>query len=423
MEGSFQKTLKAPCQFQGKGLHLGRLVNMSFLPAEENYGIRFKIEENGQKIEIPASSDYIHAKKLRTAIGNKGTVIETVEHVLAAAYGLGITNLIIEMDEIEPAAFDGSAVDLCQLFLDTGLEEQSAEKEFYVVKDSFAVQVDDDNHITALPYSKGLKISYFLSGEGLPNQYVEYEHSEENFLKHIAPARTFCREFEVEALKEMPEVGDGADESNTLLVALDTLHQKQRFDNELAYHKVLDLIGDMSLLGKGIKGHLVCHRSGHSCNHQLLRKFQSEQQQEGLLSIHKIKEILPHAYPFLLVDRILDFEENKRVVGLKNVTINEPFFQGHFPNEPIMPGVLLIESLAQTGAVFLYRNNDSSNKLVLFTGADRVKFRRQVIPGDQVILEVIAKHMKSNVGVVKAIATVDGAVACEADMKFMTVDK
>jgi UDP-3-O-[3-hydroxymyristoyl] N-acetylglucosamine deacetylase/3-hydroxyacyl-[acyl-carrier-protein] dehydratase len=336
---------------------------------------------------------------------------------------LGISNLEIQIDGIEPPALDGSALIYAQELLKVGLVEQHAEKEYFVVDEPLVVQDIGGGQITALPYSKGLKISYVLSGEGLPDQVVDYEHTQENFMSQIAPARTFCRKFEAEALKAMPGIGDGANESNTLLVDLATIESDQKLKNELAAHKILDLLGDLALAGKDIRAHLICHRSGHRCNHELLKAVRQQSGEFGL-NINVIKEILPHAYPFLLVDRILYYEENKRVVGLKNVSVNEPFFPGHFPDEPIMPGVLLIEALAQTGAVFIYRNQGAKDrKLVLFTGVDKAKFRHRVVPGDQVILEVEAKNLKAHMGVVKAIARVGGAVACEAELKFMIVDK
>ena len=184
---------------------------------------------------------------------------------------------------------------------------------------------------------KVLKITYVLSGEGLPDQCVEYEHSQEAFLEKIAPARTFCREFEVEKLKDMPGIGDGANEDNTLLVTEEGFEEKQRIKNELASHKILDLLGDLYLFGMDVQGHFVCHHSGHACNHLLLKELRKESGAFSL-NINSIKEILPHAYPFLLVDRILDYKENERVVGLKNVTVNEPFFIGHFPTNPSCQG-------------------------------------------------------------------------------------
>lgn len=416
-----QKTLASPCTIEGKGLHLGLPVKMKFLPAEEGHGIRFRILEKDQSVEIPALAKNLNEKILRTALSMNGTCVETVEHVLAAASGLDITNLLIEMDNKEPAACDGAAFEICTALEKAGVIDQKADREEFVIKKSITVNSPKGGSITALPYSEGLKISYTLGGEGLPDQHVEYEHSPESFKTWVAPSRTFCREFEVEALKNLPDVGCGANEKNTLLVKLDTFEEQQKYANELAYHKILDLLGDLSLLGVHIRGHLICYHSGHSCNHELVRALRKEK--NGCeLNINEIKDILPHSYPFLLVDRILEYEENKRVVGLKNVTINEPYFPGHFPGEPIMPGVLLIEALAQTGAVFIYRYH-GQGKLVLFTGVDKVKFRHRVVPGDQVILEVEAITMKAHGGVVKGLAKVGGAIACEAEMKFMVVNR
>lgn len=395
---------------------------MRLLPSEADSGIVFKKKCSDGEQEIRASYEQLSDKPLRTAITSQGESIETVEHLLAAAHGVGLHNFIVEIDGPEPPATDGSALQFSQKILDAGLVEQEVDRKCFKVTKPIFVNNPGGGNISVFPH-KGLKITYILGGEGLPDQCVEYTHSTESFMKEIAPARTFCREFEVQKLKEMPGIGDGATEENTLLVRLEDLDQKQRIQNELASHKVLDLLGDLYLFGMDVEGHFICHHSGHSCNHSLLKELRKECG-EFSLNINNIKEILPHAYPFLLVDRVLDYKENERVVGLKNVTVNEPFFMGHFPDEPIMPGVLLIEALAQTGAVFIYRNHGAkAQKLVLFTGVDKVKFRHRVVPGDQLILEIEAKTMKSSMGLVRARATVEGALACEAELKFMIVEK
>jgi UDP-3-O-[3-hydroxymyristoyl] N-acetylglucosamine deacetylase/3-hydroxyacyl-[acyl-carrier-protein] dehydratase len=417
-----QKTLSKPIEIIGKSLHLGQDVKMRLVPAEPDTGIVFiRIGVDGEA-KVKATYEQLSDKPLRTAINKGGVGIETVEHFLAAAHGIGLHNCLVEIDGPEPPATDGSALQFSQKILDAGLVEQEAERPVFKVSKPISIGSPAGGNITVYPY-KGLKITYILSGPGLPNQCVEYEHSTEAFLEKIAPARTFCRESDVEELQSIKGIGDGASEENTILVRLEDLDEKQRIENELASHKILDLLGDLYLFGMDIEGHFICHHSGHSCNHLLLKELRKSCE-EFNLNINSIKEILPHAYPFLLVDRILDYKENERVVGLKNVTVNEPFFIGHFPDEPIMPGVLLIEALAQTGAVFIYRNQGAKTKrLVLFTGVDKVKFRHRVIPGDQLILEVEAKTMKSNMGLVKAKATVEGALACEAELKFMIVEK
>jgi UDP-3-O-[3-hydroxymyristoyl] N-acetylglucosamine deacetylase/3-hydroxyacyl-[acyl-carrier-protein] dehydratase len=414
-----QMTVSGPVEIQGEGLHLGKPATCILLPAAEGEGLFFR-GPKGEKLTVGLGA--LEERPLRTALVLGEFSVETVEHLLAAVTGLGITNVEIQLDGPEPPACDGSAMVFAQKILEVGLKEQNAERPIYKVISPLVIDSQGGGHITALPYN-GLKITYILSGEGLPHQTFEYEHDQASFLEHIAQARTFCRKFEVEKLKGVPGVGDGAHEGNTLLVDLEDLDEKMRLPNELAAHKILDVIGDLSLFGKDIHAHLICHRSGHAANHELLREIRV-QSGEFSIDINTIKEVLPHAYPFLLVDRILDFEEGKRIVGLKNVTMNEPFFPGHFPDEPIMPGVLLIEALAQTGAIFIYRNEDTKKKkLVLFTGVDKVKFRQRVCPGDQVILEIEAKNMRPSMGVVRGVARVDGALACEAELKFMIVER
>jgi|SaaInlStandDraft_1057018.scaffolds.fasta_scaffold05390_7 UDP-3-O-[3-hydroxymyristoyl] N-acetylglucosamine deacetylase / 3-hydroxyacyl-[acyl-carrier-protein] dehydratase len=415
-----QVTIKNEVSLIGPGLHLGKSAKVLLKPADEYSGITFSV---GGKV-LPASFENITQRPLRTALELEGVSVETVEHLLSAIHGMGVTNIQVEMDGSEPPACDGSSQEFCVALEEAGFQEQKADAVEYAISEPLFVSVPDNGgEIIGLPYSEGLKITYILSGKGLPDQMVEYKHSKENYLSSVSKARTFCRQFEVDHLSNMEGVGDGANENNTLVVNLETLENDQRFRNELAYHKILDLIGDLALLGKQLKGHLICYHSGHACNHELLRALR-QQSGEHSLNIYDIKKILPHAYPFLLVDRILDYEENKRVVGLKNVTINEPFFEGHFPGEPIMPGVLLIEALAQTGAACLHRDfSEESERLVLFTGADKVKFRHRVIPGDQVILDIQVKNLRSQMGVVRGVAKVGSAVACEAELKFMIVER
>ena len=418
-----QKTISKPCSLEGIGLHRGKEVKITFHPAISNHGIVFRICKNDLKSEeVKVAAKNIFDKQLRTALSNNGVVVETVEHVLSAVEGLGISNILIEMNENEPPAADGSSLKYCNMLIEAGIEEQDTERDVYVVKEPISIYSEEDSYITILPSKKGLSVSYTLTGEKYPNQYVTYEHSTENYLETVAKARTFCRKFEVDVLKSIPEVGEGANEENTLIVDLETINETQKIENELAYHKILDLIGDLAFLEKPLQGHIICHKSGHSCNHKIVKAL-IDANDDHILDINEIKKILPHAYPFLLVDKITHYEENKSVVGLKNVTYNESFFQGHFPTEPIMPGVLLIEALAQTGAVLIYNKGSNKNKLVLFAGVDKVKFRRQVIPGDQVILEVIAKNIKSSLGIVKAVARVENQIACEAELKFMVVEK
>jgi UDP-3-O-[3-hydroxymyristoyl] N-acetylglucosamine deacetylase / 3-hydroxyacyl-[acyl-carrier-protein] dehydratase len=418
-----QKTITNSVTIEGVGLHRGKPVVMTFHPAEVDHGIAFKINIDDMKSEmVKVCSKNIFDKQLRTALTSGGIIIETVEHVLSAVNGLGIKNLLIEMDEIEPPACDGCSLFFCEKLIEAGIIDQEKDCDVFVVKEPISVYEDEGTSITILPAKSGMTISYSLAGEELPNQFVTYAHSTENYLKSVAISRTFCRKFEIEVLKSTAEVGEGANQDNTLIVDLETINSEQKIDNELAYHKILDLIGDLSFFGRGIQGHIICHKSGHSCNHKIVKELISKSDNK-IMDINEIKKILPHAYPFLLVDKIIHYEENKSVIGLKNVTYNESFFQGHFPYQPIMPGVLLIEALAQTGAVFVYKKGLKNNQLVLFAGADKVKFRRQVIPGDQVILEVIAKNLKASVGIVKAVARVENQVACEAELKFMTVEK
>jgi UDP-3-O-[3-hydroxymyristoyl] N-acetylglucosamine deacetylase/3-hydroxyacyl-[acyl-carrier-protein] dehydratase len=373
----------------------------------------------------------------RTTICGGTAEVQTVEHLLATFCGLGIDNILIEIDNTEVPGLDGSALSYVEAIKRAGIVEQGVERRTYKIASPLWA-TDEDSSIVVLPFPE-FKISYTLSyaHPALGSQFMDLIWNNETFEKEIAPARTFCLQEEADALIKSG-LGKGANYENTLVVSeTGVVKNKLRFENEFIRHKILDLVGDFYLLGMPIKGHVIAIKSGHTLNMKLVQKIKSQMERELMVAIKSVEglskdqeidamtimKILPHRYPFLLVDRVVSVEEGKRAVGIKNVTINESFFQGHFPGRPVMPGVLIIEAMAQVGGVLMLSPADNRGKLAYFMAADGVKFRKPVIPGDQLRIEVEVGKLRSKTGQVKTRALVDGEVVAEGELMFALVDK
>lgn len=437
-----QKTIAKDISLEGIGLHTGNTVRIKFKPAPVNTGILFIRTDLPNQPIIRADAIYLLSgdkNPRRTSIGNNGVEIHTVEHLLAVLSGLGVDNLIIEIDNNEVPGLDGSGINFIQAFSNAGLVVQDKERRFFSVKEPIWIE-DNGASIAVLPANE-FRISYTLN---YPNDILRAQHTDfiitpETFQKEIAPSRTFCLEDEVEDLKRKG-LGKGANYENTLVVTdKGVIKNKLRFDDECARHKILDLIGDVSLLGLPIKGHIIAVKSGHPLNIKLLMRLKAQKDRYDLgavgaassssvqfsgstLESAEIMQILPHRYPFLLVDRVIALEEGKRAVGIKNVTVNDNFFVGHFPGRPVMPGVLIIEAMAQVGGVLMLHPLENRGKLAYFMAANNVKFRKTVVPGDQLVLEVEAGKVKTKTGQVHTRALVDGKVVAEADLMFALVE-
>ncbi len=367
-----------------------------------------------------------------------GTVaIETVEHCLSACAGLGLDNLQIELNANEVPALDGSSLPFVQELRAGGIREQEAIQEPYVIRDVVRA-VEGDCELVALPpldpKSETLEISYDLDygPEGpIGRQSYRIVVTAESFEANIAPARTFVSEQEARELQESG-LGRHLSYKDILVVGKDgPIDNRLRFGDEYVRHKILDLLGDLALLGRPLIGRVYARKSGHTLNHELTRMLsdcyeaqrrESFGAQAPAIDIHRVQRILPHRYPFLMIDRIVEIEGTRRVVGLKNVTINEPFFQGHYPGDPIMPGVLIIEALAQIGGVLLSQKLEHKGKVAVLLSLDKVKFRRSVRPGDQLMLEAEAIRVRSTTGHVKGRARVAGELVAEAEIKFILTD-
>ena len=434
-----QRTIKKPVELSGIGLHTGAKVNLKFKPAPTNIGINFI------RVDIPDSpmvkADILNVldqtKSLRrTSIGSGAVEIHTIEHLMAALWSVGMDNIIIEIDGPELPGLDGSATGFIEVLKKAGIENQSAKKKIYQVRSPIWVE-QNGAMIMVLPDNQ-FRISYTLNYEHplLRAQYISFALDEATFEKEVASSRTFCLEREVNDLREKG-LGKGANYENTVVVGQNgVIDNDLRFEDEFARHKILDLLGDLYLLGYGIKGHIIAVRSGHPLNISLVDRInmQREKVQAGgikavyvetganVLDSSDIQKILPHRYPFLLVDKIIELEPDKRAVGIKNVTVNEHFFTGHFPGNPVMPGVLIIEAMAQVAGVLMLNKKENVGKTAYFVSLDKAKFRKTVVPGDQLRLEVEVIKLKSKTGQVHTKALVDGEIVSEADLMFALVE-
>ncbi len=437
-----QRTIAREVSLSGIGLHSGAETTVVFKPAAPDSGVRFVRTDLEGRPEIPVGVDTAVTGEdfsRRTTIGNGNACVGTVEHVLAAARGLGIDNVIVEIDAPEPPEPDGSCAPYVEVLRRAGAVEQDAERSYFVLSEPVEFS-EGGIEIAAHPYD-GFKISFTIAYDHplIGTQHISLDIDEDVFEREIAPARTFSLLEDVESLKQRGLIKGGS-LANSVVVGEDGVLNEGalRFSDEFVRHKVLDLLGDLSLLGRPLKMHVVSARSGHSTNLKFVKLLHESfsMADEGLaperqvrevpssLTIDQIQKIMPHRYPFLLVDRILSLDPGRSVVGIKNVTINEPFFIGHFPSGPIMPAVLIIEAMAQVGGVMLLSMvAEPEKKLVYFMGIDKAKFRKPVVPGDQLRFELEMVKMRMKTCRMKGRAYVDNALVAEAELTSVVVDK
>jgi len=422
-----QRSIKDKVSYEGVGLHTGKKVTVTLEPAPVNYGIVFVRVDLSSSPSIKVKASKVVSNERGTSIGEGGVRIATVEHILAALSGLRINNVIIKMDEEEFPAGDGSALPWVRLIQRAGIFLQDAPCQFFKVKKPFWIE-ENGKRLIILP-DEEFKITYTVDFPESPlkSQFAEFVINEENFIREIAPSRTFGFMKEVEKLKEKGLVQGGSLENAVVIDDKGVVNEKGlRFPNEPVRHKILDLIGDLYLLGRPIKAHVIAVKAGHLFHVRLtqkLEKLMEEEDNRGVcLDIRDIEKILPHRYPFLLVDKILSLGD-KEIVGVKNVTVNEPFFSGHFPGHPVVPAALIVEAMAQVAGVYLLNKSENQGKLAYFAGIDKARFRRPVVPGDQLITKVKILILKKKTGKVEAVGTVNGKIVAQANFLFSLVER
>ncbi len=421
-----QRTIKRETEVSGKGIHTGKKAKLRFKPAEKDTGINFIRIDLPNKPVIGASVCNVLEKSLklrRTSLGSGVAEVHTVEHLLSALFGLGIDNIIIEVDAEEIPALDGAAASFHKALQQAGIVELDSPKKSFTLKEPVLLR-ENDVFLAAFP-DDNFRISYTLNYGGASlNQYLNLVVNEETFARELAPCKTFCLESEIDKLRAQG-LGQGASVENTIVAGEKGIVKgKPTFPDEFARHKVLDLIGDFCLLAPSIKAHVVAVKSGHPLNIKLLKKLDKLKQNTApSFNIEKIMQVLPHRYPFLLVDKVLEFQEGKHIVGVKNVTANEQFFTGHFPERPVMPGVLIIESMAQTAGILMLSRPENRGKLAYFMSIDKVKFRKTVVPGDQLLLKIDVVKIKLRTILIRGLAFVEDKIAAEAEMMFSLVPK
>ncbi len=438
MTSDNQRTLAGSASLEGVALHTGGTVKLTLSPAPENTGYIFKRTDLKDEPTVAALAENVKQVERATTIGEGNIKVHTVEHVLSALRGLGVDNAVISMNANEPPICDGSAKQFVELIQKAGTIEQSARREYLELKEPVSVEGKDGACMIALP-CKHFEVSCTnVTHTGFHTQFHNYTLSPENYAKEIAPARTFVFYEEVQPLMEKGLIKGGSLE-NAVVIRGDSVMTKEpmRFQNEFARHKVLDIIGDLSLLPKPLKARIVAVRTGHALNVELakalMKHFRLREAMrfpvenipvgEGALDIDEVMRILPHRYPFLLVDRIIKFEGDNKAIGCKNVTINEPFFPGHFPTQPVMPGVLQVEAMAQVASILMLRQAGSAGRLGYFLSADKVKFRKMVRPGDTLYIHVELVRSRGKIGRAVGQCMVNGDVVSEGEMTFALADE
>ena len=428
MSSPQQATIGKDATLEGTGVHSGASTIMTLHPAPVGAGIRFRRTDLEGTPEIPATLEHVAGTDMGTALAVGEAKILTVEHLLAAVRAAGVDNVLVDVDGPEIPIRDGSFRDFVALLDEAGSVVQDAPARVLRLASAMSLEVAGGASYMAAP-ATGLRITATIdfAHASIGRQSGSFVLDGEGFRRDIAPARTFGFAAEWDALRARGLALGASLENTVALGEGGVLNDGLRFPDEFLRHKVGDLAGDLALLGGRLEAHLVAELPGHGANIRFARALAEHlrrSRREPVVDIHEIMRYLPHRYPMLLVDRIVDFESGKRIVGIKNVTINEPFFQGHYPGHPIMPGVLLVEAMAQVGGLLLMDAvEDPEGKVVYFMSLDNVKWRRPVTPGDTVVFEVEMLQFRRGICKMRGMGLVDGQVATEAELMARVMDR
>jgi UDP-3-O-[3-hydroxymyristoyl] N-acetylglucosamine deacetylase/3-hydroxyacyl-[acyl-carrier-protein] dehydratase len=444
-----QQTLGRPISFSGIGLHSGNRVNMTFMPAPVNSGVRFRRVDLEGKPEIEARVENVVETARCTTLGKGNVRVHTVEHVLATFAGYGISNAVVELDSNEPPIADGSAREYCRMVQSAGIVPQEEAQENFALATPIELEMGETT-MAVHPYD-GFKITCTSADQqGRFTQFFSVELNPKTWERDIAHARTFCFYEEIEYLIKNGLIKGGSLE-NAVVIREDAIltNEPLRYAEEFVRHKILDIVGDLSLAGRPLHGHVIAIKPNHAGNCELARRLDAQMrrplvaaqaftpppepsvtakgdypvvEEGGALDIMQVMKLLPHRYPFIMVDRITKIE-GARITGLKNVTINEPFFQGHFPGHPIMPGVLQLEAIAQVAGILMMRRAENYGKIAYFMSAEEVKWRKPVRPGDTLMIEVEITRQRGAIGRAKGVCKVQDEVVSEAEVTFMLADR
>ncbi|MGA9780301.1 MAG: bifunctional UDP-3-O-[3-hydroxymyristoyl] N-acetylglucosamine deacetylase/3-hydroxyacyl-ACP dehydratase [Limisphaerales bacterium] len=440
-----QQTLNRPASFSGTGLHSGNRVNMTILPAPANSGVRFRRVDLEGSPEIEARVENVAETTRSTTLARGNVKIHTVEHVLAALAGYGIDNAIIELDSNEPPIADGSSREFCKIIQAAGIVPQAEKREPYSPTEP--IELETGETVMTLFPDDGFKITCTSADkQGRFTQFYSTEVTPKTWERELSHARTFCFYEEIEHLIKNNLIKGGSLE-NAVVIRDDAVLTTEplRYPEEFVRHKMLDIVGDLSLLGRPVRGHLIAVRPSHAANCEMVRQIFAQMTRPlraaqtfapppapvsapvplitegGDMDVEQIMKLLPHRPPFLMIDRILKIDGNK-IVGAKCVTMNEPFFEGHFPGHPIFPGVLQLEAMAQVAGILLLKQAELANQMAYFMSAEDVKWRKPVVPGDTLVIEVEMMKIRGKIGKAKGVCKVGSEIVSEAEVTFMLRD-
>jgi UDP-3-O-[3-hydroxymyristoyl] N-acetylglucosamine deacetylase/3-hydroxyacyl-[acyl-carrier-protein] dehydratase len=440
-----QQTLNRSASFSGIGLHSGNRVNMTILPAPANSGVRFRRVDLEGKPEIEARVENVAETNRSTTLAKGNVKIHTVEHVLAALAGCGIDNAVIELDANEPPIADGSSREFCKIIQSAGIAPLAEKREAFTP--TAPIEMESGETLMTLFPGDGFKITCTSADKkGRFTQFYSTEITPNSWEKELSHARTFCFFEEIEYLIKNGLIKGGSLE-NAIVIRDDAVLTTEplRYPEEFVRHKMLDIVGDLSLLGRPIHGHLIAVKPSHAANCEFVRQMVAQAAKPlraaqtfappparisapepvipegGAMDVEQIMKLLPHRPPFLMVDRILKIDGNK-ITGIKNVTMNEPFFQGHFPGHPIMPGVLQLEAMAQVAGIVLLKQIEVANQVAYFMSAEDVKWRKPVVPGDTLVIEAELTKARGKIGKARGVCKVGNEIVSEAEVTFMLRD-